>query len=520
MAKVGRNDPCPCGSGKKHKRCCGADSSMAADGGAAAASPLAGRGAMERAMAEVGRRLADREFGSIEDLNAYLERAMSDPVREPPPPRSPLERAQDLVYQAWEASGKRRARLAREALALSPDCADAYSLLADETAGSLEGASGLYAQAVEAGERALRGRRLDPAAGDAWGRLEARPLIRALAGLASCRWQEGRHREAIAHWEQILRLNPNDNQGARYALLAGLLEEGEDAPAEALLKRYPGDAAASWAYGRALLAYRKGGDTAQAKRARTRALATNPHVPAYLTGQKRPPRSLPGYVGLGDESEAVVCAAEQVAAWQGTPGALAWLAGAAPDGGRATPVRADAVYQLKVTLRGSRPPIWRRLLVRADTRLSTLHAILQVAMGWTDDHLHQFEAGARRIGVPRRGGWAEVEDERRVRLSEVAPGERARLTYEYDFGDSWEHQIVVEKVGSAERGAVYPVCLAGRRAGPPEDVGGVWRYGWFVEAIRDPAHPEHDELLEWVGGAFDPEAFDREAINAALRRLR
>ena len=185
-----------------------------------------------------------------------------------------------------------------------------------------------------------------------------------------------------------------------------------------------------------------------------------------------------------------------------------------------TSLRADAVYQLKVTLKGSRPPIWRRLLVRADTRLAKLHDILQVAMGWTDDHLHQFEVGGRRIGVPRRDGWAEVEDERRVRLGEVAPGERARFTYEYDFGDSWEHQIVVEKVRPTEPGAAYPVCLAGRRAGPPEDVGGVWRYEVFQEAIRDPAHPEHDELREWVGGAFDPEAFDLEEVNAALRRLR
>jgi Plasmid pRiA4b ORF-3-like protein len=343
--------------------------------------------------------------------------------------------------------------------------------------------------------------------------------MRALAGLASCLWQEGRCREAIAHWEQMLRLNPNDNQGARYALLAGLLEEGDDARAEALLKRYPGDAAASWAYGRALLAYRAGGDTPPARRARTRALATNPHVPARLTGQTRPPRTTPAYVGLGDESEAVVCAAEQVAAWRRTIGALAWLAEAVP-GGRAVPLQAGTIYQLKVTLKGSRPPIWRRLLVRADTRLSRLHEILQVAMGWYDAHLHEFAVGPRCIGVPRRDSWVEVEDERRVRLSDVAPGERARFTYQYDFGDSWDHAIVVEKVLPPAEGADRPTCLAGRCAAPPEDVGGVWRYGIFLDAIRDPAHPEHDELLEWVGGAFDPEALDLDGINAALRRLR
>jgi hypothetical protein len=284
--------------------------------------------------------------------------------------------------------------------------------------------------------------------------------------------------------------------------------------------REPGDAAASWAYGRALLAYRTGGDSPAAKRARTKALGTNPHVPAYLTGAKPPPRAMPGYVGLGDESEAVVCAAEQVATWQRRPGALAWLTEALPGGGRAAPLQAGTVYQLKVTLKGSRPPIWRRLLVRADTRLSKLHEILQVAMGWYDAHLHEFEVGPRRIGVPDRDSWVEVEDERRVRLSDVAPGERARFTYQYDFGDSWDHAILVEKVLPPVEGADCPTCLAGRRAAPPEDVGGVWRYGIFLDAIRDPAHPEHDELLEWVSRAFDPAAFDLDAVNAALRRLR
>ncbi len=519
MAKVGRNDPCPCGSGKKYKHCCGANLPNAAGGGAAAATLLGGRGAMERAMAEVGRLLAGRELGSIEELYAYLEGALADPARPAAPPRTALERAQELVDRARAARGGRRVRLAREALAISPDCADAYSLLAEESA-TLQEARDLYAQALAAAERALGWERLDRAAISFWQALETRPYVRALAGLAFCLWQEGRRREAIAHWERMLWLNPNDSQGVRYALLAGLLEEGEDERVEALLKRYPGEAAASWAYGRALLAYRKGGDTPPAKAARTRALGVNPYLPAYLTGEKRLPRSMPKDVGVGDESEAVVCAAEQVAAWQRTPGALAWLATGLPVGGQSTPPGADAVYQLKVTLRGSRPPIWRRLLVRADTRLSKLHEILQVAMGWADVHLHQFEVGGRQIGVPGDGDWGEVEDERRVRLSEVAPGERARFTYEYDFGDSWWHQIVVEKVRSAEPGAVYPVCLAGRRAAPPEDVGGVWRYGVFLEAVADPTHPEHDEMIEWIGRAFDPAAFHLEAVNASLRRLR
>jgi tetratricopeptide (TPR) repeat protein len=503
VTKIGRNDPCPCGSGKKYKKCCGAVPAASVE---AAAPPPSGRWGTERALAEVTRLLSEKEFASPDEINAFLHQALSAPDRSPRPPRTPIEKAQDLMYEAWEASGARRARLARQALAVSPDCADAYVLLAEETARTVGEACDLYAKGLAAGERAL-GDQAGAFAGRFWGVLETRPYMRALAGLASCLWLEGRRREAIEHWEQMLRLNPNDNQGVRYMLLAELLEEGDDARAEALLKRYPGDAAASWDYGRALLAFRRHGDTPTAKRARTRALDTNPYVPAYLTGRKKLPGTMPDYVGFGDESEAITCAAEQMAAWRRTPGALEWLA-PAQGGDTTAPARIGVVYQLKVTLKGTSPPIWRRLLVPADTRLSKLH-------------VHQFEVGRRCIGVPSPDDdWREVEDERKIRLSEIAAGEKARFTYEYDFGDSWEHAILVEKVLPPEKGARYPACVGGRRACPPEDVGGVWGYETFLEAIADPTHEEREEMLEWVGGAFDPEAFDAEEVSRSLRRLR
>ncbi len=178
------------------------------------------------------------------------------------------------------------------------------------------------------------------------------------------------------------------------------------------------------------------------------------------------------------------------------------------------------LYQIKVTLRGTSPPVWRRLIVPADTRLSKLHQILQVAMGWTDSHLHQFEVGRRVIGVPSPDDWRPVEDERKVKLSEVATAARSRFRYQYDFGDSWEHDILVEKVLPPDPAVPAPACIGGRRACPPEDVGGVWGYGTFLEAIQDPSHPEHEERLEWIGDGFDPEAFDPAEVNAALRRLR
>jgi hypothetical protein len=183
------------------------------------------------------------------------------------------------------------------------------------------------------------------------------------------------------------------------------------------------------------------------------------------------------------------------------------------------PAAPSEIYQLKVTLRYSKPPIWRRILERGDTTLARLHDILQVAMGWTDSHLHQFVVGTTSYGPVDPYNELDVENERSVRLSEVAPQAKARFTYEYDFGDGWLHQIVVERVRPAEEGTRYPVCVAGKRACPPEDCGGIWGYESFLESIRDPTHPEHADMLAWAGGSFDPEAFDLEDVNRQLRHM-
>ena len=177
----------------------------------------------------------------------------------------------------------------------------------------------------------------------------------------------------------------------------------------------------------------------------------------------------------------------------------------------------ETVYQLKVTLVGSKPPIWRRIQVLGDTSLAKLHQILQDVMGWTDSHLHQFVVDGVYIGVPDPDFGMEVRNEKTVKLSQVAHGERSKFTYEYDFGDSWEHQILVEKVLEAEPGVRYPVCLAGKRACPPEDCGGIWGYASLLQTIQNPDDPEHEDMLEWLGGGFDPEAFDLDAINQALK---
>jgi hypothetical protein len=178
------------------------------------------------------------------------------------------------------------------------------------------------------------------------------------------------------------------------------------------------------------------------------------------------------------------------------------------------------IYQIKVTLNESKPPIWRRILVAGDVNLEKLHYVLQVAMGWTNSHLHQFIVGQTYYGEPHPDYGSEMREERRVRLNQVARGEGITFIYEYDFGDSWMHTLLVEKILSPEPGQQYPVCVEGQRACPPEDVGGVWGYEEFLGAIRDPDHPEHEDYLEWVGGEFDSEEFDLEETNGILRDLR
>jgi hypothetical protein len=185
------------------------------------------------------------------------------------------------------------------------------------------------------------------------------------------------------------------------------------------------------------------------------------------------------------------------------------------------------IYQIKVTLLGTDPPIWRRLLVPADLTLEQLHDVLQRAMGWEDCHMHEFRIGQQRFGKPdpmeQAFGGPRTANERMARLSSVLGRVATKAMYTYDFGDSWEHQIVVEKRLAPELGRAYPACLAGDRHGPPEDCGGIPGFYNLLEAISDPEHEQHEELLDWLGDVFDPEAFSVAEVNrrlAALQRRR
>jgi hypothetical protein len=175
------------------------------------------------------------------------------------------------------------------------------------------------------------------------------------------------------------------------------------------------------------------------------------------------------------------------------------------------------VYQLKITLQGTKPPIWRRVQVPGNVTLAQLHDTVQAVMGWTDSHLHQFIIGDECYGPhdPDLDMDLDMADERKVKLSQVA-SLKDKFVYQYDFGDCWEHLILVEKLLPPEPEVRYPACVDGQRNCPPEDCGGAWGYQSLLKTIADPTHPDHEEMCEWLGDEFDAEVFDVATINSQL----
>jgi hypothetical protein len=174
----------------------------------------------------------------------------------------------------------------------------------------------------------------------------------------------------------------------------------------------------------------------------------------------------------------------------------------------------DDLISLKVTLRGIRPPIWRRLVVPGAMTLGDLHQAIQAAMGWDGDHLHVFNIAGRAYGDPHTVD--DVLSEERLTLASLRKSGVARFTYTYDFGDDWEHIIAIESKTPPVADARYPACVAGKRNCPPEDCGGPWGYQHLLAVIADPAHPEHKDQLEWLGEDFDPEDFAVAVADATL----
>lgn len=284
---------------------------------------LPNRRLLERTLSDFQRLLAEQDFESPGEANAFLASQVGQAPRHAAP-STPEEQAQELVYRGLEERGRLRVKLAREALRVWPDCAEAWVLRAEEMP-DIERRTEFYRKAVEAGERTLGPRPFAEGVGHFWGMLETRPYMRARNGLASALWESGRHDEAVAHWVDLLRLNPADNQGVRDVLVPRLLEERRDDEARSVLAAFEDDVSAMLSYSRTLLEFRRSGDGDAARNRLTAALRDNPHVPKYLAGSAAVPQRLPESYRLGSEDEAQLAAAVLAPAWRATGGAVEWL---------------------------------------------------------------------------------------------------------------------------------------------------------------------------------------------------
>ena len=184
-------------------------------------------------------------------------------------------------------------------------------------------------------------------------------------------------------------------------------------------------------------------------------------------------------------------------------------------------------YQLRIALRRTKPPIWRRVLLPPSMHLDTLHHLIQAVMGWEDSHLHMFRKGDRRYSMPgpwdndwRESATSRHLDAREHRISQLLKREKDWITYMYDFGDSWEHKITLQKILPYDRTVRLPACVGGRRRCPPEDCGGVWGYYEMLEILKDPNARDHDHMKEWIGEHFDPEVFSAQAVDMMLGKMR
>ncbi len=178
---------------------------------------------------------------------------------------------------------------------------------------------------------------------------------------------------------------------------------------------------------------------------------------------------------------------------------------------------ADTIYQLKITLDGSKPPIWRRIQINSTIKLGELHNIILATMGWLGGHMHQFSIDGIDYGHPDPG--LDFQDENKATLSKLVRQEKTRFSYTYDFGDNWEHRILLEKILPCDKSVRYPICLKGKRACPPEDCGGIWGYADLLEVLQNPEHPEYDEMSEWYEDGIDPDDFTVEEVNQRLSSL-
>ncbi len=180
----------------------------------------------------------------------------------------------------------------------------------------------------------------------------------------------------------------------------------------------------------------------------------------------------------------------------------------------------EKIFQIQIALRGFKPKIWRRIQIPSDLLLSDFHMIIQITMGWTNSHLHQFIKDGTFYTVRMQDDdyWDEMDnvDYEKMKVSDLLNKENEKIIYEYDFGDGWEHDIILEKILPIDNRLQYPICLTGKMSCPPEDCGGVWGYSDMLEVLKDPKHKEYESYIEWIGEKFDPKYFNKNEINELL----
>jgi len=339
MVKIGRNDDCHCGSGNKYKKCCLLQDETALKNNLfkidhkSPMPPTAFSGGMEKEMTRIKKMLESKNFSSVEEMNTFLAANMDDINNndtefnfEEEHNRTPLSRAQDLIYEAKEYMyAKDRVACANEALEISPDCADAYCILAEDKAKKLTDKIAYYQKGVEAGQRALGSSFFRENKKHFWGLIESRPFMRAKLGLALRLWESGDKKEGISHCWDLLELNESDNQGVRYILINFLVETKDIEGLEKLFKFTPNDGSALWLYPKALGLFQKEGNSKKALKTLDEAFQRNNFVPEYLLGKNKIPKKEPEHYSWGSKEEAIIYTLDGQKGWQVTEGALEWL---------------------------------------------------------------------------------------------------------------------------------------------------------------------------------------------------
>ena len=394
-----------------------------------------------------------------------------------------------------------------------------WALVRDKS-GDTDTAKALLERAVSAGKKAFSS---DFIIGEdllIWGFLDNRPFLRCMYGLGFTLLKTGDIAQANEIFVEILKLNPNDNQGVRANAIESFFHLYQPKEVLKICDSYPYDAIPDTLYGRAL-AFFQLGDQKKADNALRQAIKYLPKIAKELvkTVHKKPKSLHRGCVRAGGDDQAYEYWNRNNVHWESSIGTIDWVR-AALEGKRKKKIgKKEGIYQLKITLKDVKPLIWRRLMVKGDITLYRLYIILLEVMGWSGGHLHGFRIKGRHYGKPdpEFDSFDEIIDEKRFKLKNVIQDEKEKFTFEYDFGDGWEHEVVVEKILPYKQGIKCPVCLKGARACPPEDCGGTGGYKNFLKAILDPNHPEHESSMERMGGSFDSERFDLEKVNKLLK---